>query len=108
MPDKNKIIIRKATSCPKCNSFVYTFPANIDPDIAANLSVFGEPIYPLDKFKVLKIETEGISIDGLIGRQEIRVKFKQDAVSMSALFRTSVLSWIEGKIGPSEFVGGNR
>jgi len=102
---KKHIKIAKATSCPRCNSFVYFLPTSIDAALADNLAVFGEPVYPLDRFKVFKIESEGISIDSMIGKNELRVKFKKNAVSMSALFRASLLSWVESKVGPTEYVG---
>lgn len=69
------------------------------------LAIFGEPFYPLDRFKIFKIETEGIAIDSMVGRAEIRVKFKQNAVSMSAVFRTALLEWVQGKIGATEYTG---
>jgi hypothetical protein len=101
----NKIKVAKATTCPRCNSFIYYLPTPLDAGLAQHLAIFGEPFYPLDRFKVFKIETEGILIDSMIGRGEIRVKFKQNAVSMSALFRTALLEWVQSKVGAAEYIG---
>ena len=101
----NQIKVAKATTCPRCNSFIYYLPTPVAADLAPHLSVFGEPHYPLDRFKIFKIETEGILIDSMIGRSEIRVKFKQNAVSMSAVFRASLLEWVQGKVGATEYTG---
>lgn len=102
---KKTIRVAKATLCPRCNSFIYYLPLSIDPTVADSLAVFGQPVYPLDKFKIFKIESEGIAIDSVVGKSEIRVKFKKNAVSMSALFRTSLLGWVESKVGPTDFSG---
>lgn len=102
---KKSIRVAKATPCPKCNSFVYFLPTTVDATLASSLSVFGESVYPLDRFKLFKIESEGISIDSMIGKTELRVKFKKNAVSMSALFRASLLNWVESKVGPAEYIG---
>jgi hypothetical protein len=101
----SKIKVAKATTCPRCNSFIYYLPLPVEAGLAGHFSVFGEPIYPLDRFKIFKIETEGILIDSMVGRSEIRVKFKQNAISMSALFRAALLEWVQSKVGATEYVG---
>jgi hypothetical protein len=103
--ERNTIRVAKATLCPRCNSFIYHLPVAIDATVAESLVLFGNPVYPLDKFKILKIESEGIAIDSSLGKKEVRVKFKKNAVSMSALFRASLLSWVESKVGPTDYIG---
>ena len=102
---KNQIKVAKTTACPVCNSFSYLLPVQVDTSLAVSLAPIGDPLYPLDKFKLFKIETEAILINGMVGKYDLRVKFKKNAVSMSAVFRAALLEWVEAKIGPSEFVG---
>ena len=102
---KTQIKITKISNCPVCNSFSYALPIPVEPGIAKSLSIIGDPLYPLDKFKLFKIETEAIVINGMIGKNDIKVKFKKNAVSMSAVFRAALLEWVEARVGPAEFIG---
>ena len=99
------IKIQKATACPSCKEYIYKLPIGMDIELATSLEVFGQLMFPLDKFKVVMIKTDSITLDSGIGRSDIRVKFLKETISMSALLKSTLSKWLHGQGHEVAFIG---
>lgn len=84
----------KASACPTCKDYIYKLPIAVDLTLAESFASLGPLLYPLDKFKVVMIQTDSIVLDTGIGRSDIRVKFLKDQIAMSALFKSTLSKWL--------------
>lgn len=104
MKNSVKVIFNKTTPCKSCQEYIYKLPYSVDASLADFLVPLGSVLYPLDKFKVFMINNENIMIDSMLGRTDLRIKFKAQSVVMSALFKQSLSNWIESKGAAAEFI----
>lgn len=87
--------MRKTSSCPVCATYDYVLRYTITSDIENFLTVFGNPTYPLSKYKAIYIDNEQVTITGNVGRSTIRVKYKKEVEHGKQLFAMQLCSWIE-------------
>jgi hypothetical protein len=90
--------IRRATACPTCQSFIYTLPVSIESDIEAAIHVFGNLTYPLNKFKIILLDSEALTISSMLGRTELRIKFKRNAEQLKIAVRAQLCTYLSEKM----------
>lgn len=90
--------IRRATPCPTCQSFIYALTVPIDAEIENFLTIFGNLNYPLDRFKIVLLDSEALTVSSMLGRTELRVKYKRNAEAMKIAFRAQLSSYLSKKL----------
>lgn len=92
------VTMRRATPCPTCQSFIYTLTVPLDADIEDALSVFGNLMYPMDKSKIIMLDSEAITISSMVGRTELKVKYKRNAEALKIAFRARLSVYLSKKL----------
>lgn len=89
---------KKISACAVCDSHEYTLPFPITNEIEGFLAPIGTLKYPLDKITFIKIDNDLIILQGRVGRDVLKVKFKQKGTQRE-LFEIQLAAYIGSMTG---------
>jgi hypothetical protein len=100
------LVTTKKSGCARCSSILYALPCQIDRKIAGYFKDFGQPIYPLKRVKLLRINAGGgFHIEGRVGAKIIKFtmpkKFEKGdlkTIKRKTEFESNLIKWMEDKL----------
>ena len=90
--------IVKVSSCKTCSTYIYTMPHPIEVDFGDYLLPFGKLQYPLNKIKIVLMDSEAIRIKSRVGRNYFEIKFKIVSPEIMKSFHTQLAAYLESKL----------
>ena len=105
----NDIVKIARSSCERCLAFKYELPCGIDDNIVKFLGSFGEPIYDLNLFTLLKMKSKDeYLIEGRLTATIIKfgipkklINTNLDKNSRKKDFESSLANWLSDKFNVS-------
>jgi hypothetical protein len=72
----SELVEIKQDQCPKCISYTYTLPGNVDVRLCELLRVFGRELYPINAVSVFKVEEpDQFYVECILGTRYLKIWF---------------------------------
>lgn len=98
----SELVQVRQEQCPKCVSYTYLLPHNIDRELCMALQIFGPSKYNLKVVKLFKVEFDDWYLECIQGTKTVKLWFKKalgDEIGCKIeLFRGCLIEWLSNNL----------